>query len=544
MITLHRYTRTPRPNTGNNPPGASGPGINTPVQNQPGNILPAQNQPGNNPPVQNQPSDFPIDLNQPGNNPPPSSSSGSNQSQILPPMHIPPPSVNIVNNPPPPIVQNISSAPNIATGTHPSPQSSVNLPSTRQGDDSQPPPPLAFNFPSTSKGNGSQPPPPLAFNFPSTRQGVGYHPPPPQMHAKLIQNTASTGQVKIRESSGGVLLEGGAGHSGGVITPSQKVQLSEHVQSGNTQVVEFGAGIVRTSTMENDTMYEVASDQSRVGSSVALELNRLQMELTRLQGQVSYNIPRLPPFNKTDPTLWFAQVERIFDLRNITSESAKFNAINMELDSEASACVRDLILMNPTPENIYSSVKAKIIANFSATAEQRFKQLLKGKLTVPDKPSQLLAELRRLNDNNLCPEDFLKAVFFEYLSSSCRSILAPMRNVCLDELAEAADKIYDETQNTANQVSVVDSNPSELSNLISELKEVSKRLANMENDIKSLKKNQRGRSNSSSQSNSRDYQKGNCGNTLCWKHRKFGKKAKSCTPPCSWSDDKGKSSEN
>lgn len=119
-----------------------------------------------------------------------------------------------------------------------------------------------------------------------------------------------------------------------------------------------------------------------------------------------------------------------------------------------------------------------------------------------------------------------------------------MRNVSLDELTEAADKIYDETENTANQVSVVDSNPSELSNLISELKELSKRLSNMENDIKSLKKNQRGRSNSSSQLNSRDNQKGNSCNTLCWKHRKFGKKAKSYTPPCSWSDDKGKSLEN
>ncbi|XP_051176776.1 abl interactor homolog [Leptopilina boulardi] len=159
VAATNQNAGTPRPNTGNNPPGASVPGSNPP----------AQNQPGNNPPVQKQSSDIPIDQNQAGNNPPPSSSSGSNQSQILPPMHIPPPSVNMVNNPPPPIVQNIISAPNLAIGTHPPLQSSVNLPST-------------------SQGNGSQPPPPLAFNLSSTSQGVGNHSPPPQMQVEFGQN--------------------------------------------------------------------------------------------------------------------------------------------------------------------------------------------------------------------------------------------------------------------------------------------------------------------------------------------------------------------
>lgn len=136
-------------------------------------------------------------------------------------------------------------------------------------------------------------------------------------------------------------------------------------------------------------------------------------------------------------------------------------------------------------------------------------------MTLPNKHSQLLEELRRLNDNNLCPEEFLKAVFFEYLSSPCLSILAPMRNVTLDDLAEAADKIKDESFNTSNQISAIDTDSNEKIDLIAEIRDLAKRLSNIESDLQSNKKNQRGRSNSSQRYNNSGKQSINLDKTIC-----------------------------
>ena len=78
---------------------------------------------------------------------------------------------------------------------------------------------------------------------------------------------------------------------------------------------------------------------------------------------------KLPPFWPNDPTLWFAQVEAQFLIRNITTQETRFAYIIGSLQPEVAQEVRD-ILISPPSKDCYTHLKAELIRRTS-TSEQK-----------------------------------------------------------------------------------------------------------------------------------------------------------------------------
>ena len=67
---------------------------------------------------------------------------------------------------------------------------------------------------------------------------------------------------------------------------------------------------------------------------------------------------KLPDFWPSDPELWFAQVEALFEAQNITQEKTKFAHIVRVLPARYASEVRDIILR--PPEQPYKAIKEEL----------------------------------------------------------------------------------------------------------------------------------------------------------------------------------------
>lgn len=164
-----------------------------------------------------------------------------------------------------------------------------------------------------------------------------------------------------------------------------------------------------------------------------------------------YRVPKIPPFFRADPALWFFQTESSFRNSKITDERTKADHIIASLDFEVVACLKDIIVANPQPTDIYQRIKKRIISNYSASAESKLRQLLKGQVLSDGKPSHILSGLRNLNEGS-CSDDVIKSIFMEQLSPQHRAILASVSTTDLNKLAEIADKISENFADNGSQI--------------------------------------------------------------------------------------------
>lgn len=250
----------------------------------------------------------------------------------------------------------------------------------------------------------------------------------------------------------------------------------------------------------------------------------------------SYRIPKIPKFFFDDPTLWFLKVESSFRSARITSSNAQADIVMSELDPEVLLCVRDLMSINPQPDNLYTQMKERIISNSTVSTEARLRQLIKGDIITDGKPSLILNRLRCLSDNK-CNDEVLRTIFLDHLPANHRAILALSNVATLQELAALADKLNDVTQSSCSNVAAITPNSSNQEDIASKLDRVISELAKL-----SQSRNNESRSRSSTPSrsqkekfNSRAKSKNRNESELCWYHNKFAEKATKCVSPCAWS---------
>lgn len=241
-------------------------------------------------------------------------------------------------------------------------------------------------------------------------------------------------------------------------------------------------------------------------------------------GRVSFKVP---PFWRTNPGLWFAQVEAQFATSNIVSDATKYNTVVAAIESSVLAQVSDIIL-GPKENQTFEQLKARLISAFADSEQQRLRKLL-SEVTLDDKkPSQLLREMRELAGKAV-PEDLLKTLWTQRLSSQTKAILSANEGT-LSVLATLADKIQEVTTNS-NVSEVAKSSNTAYDRLERQIAELTKQVA-------SLRSNRgrtpvRGRFRSRGRSSSRNNQ------GQCYYHHKFGDAARKCRQPCAY-----KKSEN
>ena len=231
---------------------------------------------------------------------------------------------------------------------------------------------------------------------------------------------------------------------------------------------------------------------------------------------------KLPEFWKTDPLMWFAQAEAQFALAGVTSDQTKYYHIISKVDQTVLRHISDIVA-NPPEDNKYPAVKAKLIASFELSAEEKFEKLLNSCDLGDARPSHLLAKMRDLATNLNVNDGLMRMLFLQRLPVNLRTVLAVSTNK-LDEVAAMADKMLDVSgpQVAATQQAA----STNVQDLEAQIAALTSKLRRLEANPNRGRSRSPSRHRSSSQSSSQD---------ICWYHRKFRDAAQQCRSPCRYS---------
>lgn len=306
---------------------------------------------------------------------------------------------------------------------------------------------------------------------------------------------------------------------------------------------------------ENTLRQTVARLQAEITTLRAQNTNNVNDEATGSnmthqapRVEAFYRVPKISPFFKADPALWFIQVEASLRNAGITNQITMADTVIAHLDIEAVSLISDLVSV-PDPNNQYNIIKERIVSTFAVSSEAKLRQLLKGQITLDGKPSQILARMRNLSGSS-CSDSVLRSIFLESLPEQCRAVLAASKADSLQDLAQLADTVMDafgqSPQYSAVSSAVVPYTDSAKSGAIAsssttsaleqKIDEMQKQFQKLSAQVRARSRSRGRRLNSSPHRHSRN----RSADGVCRIHLKYGNKANHCIKPCSWksTDDK------
>ena len=101
---------------------------------------------------------------------------------------------------------------------------------------------------------------------------------------------------------------------------------------------------------------------------------------------------KLPDFWPSDPELWFAPAEALFEAQNNTQDMTKFGHVVPVLPAQYASEVRDITLR--PPEAPYTALKTEFQQRVSPSKRQRLQQHLHVEALGDRKPLQLLRQMQ------------------------------------------------------------------------------------------------------------------------------------------------------
>lgn len=264
------------------------------------------------------------------------------------------------------------------------------------------------------------------------------------------------------------------------------------------------------------------------------------------QGAINRINIKIPPFWHDCPEIWFAQVEAQFAVGDVRSDRQRFNTVVGSIESQVLRQVSEAVL-TPPEQNKYENLKRLIIERFAESAQTKIQKLLSALTLGDQKPSQLLAEMRRLGGTTVSDE-LMRTLWLKTLPQHIRAILATSDGD-LSQQAALADKVMEVSQgacvqNVAQQSTFVPHGESALEKQIAQLTRAVELLTHhsRSNETSSPSANHRNRSHSRSRfsqaSRSRQASPTNAPSAVCWYHSKFGNKATRCVDPCVFAETK------
>lgn len=244
------------------------------------------------------------------------------------------------------------------------------------------------------------------------------------------------------------------------------------------------------------------------------------------QSVAAVNCTTLPLFWKEKPDLWFHQIEAKFRRRNIHADNSKYDAVLEALDSLAIMEISDVIETLPDTGK-YEYLKQHLIKRFSLSSERQLHKLLSEIQLGDKKPSQLLRSMRELAKGQ-ASDDLLRAKWLALLPLSVHNTLKVLPKASLNELADVADSIMENTTSSYVMATSSFQTPTTAENRLDSLE---KRMADLATAVEKLSEKigarvtqQRFRSRSKSPNHTGE----------CFYHRKFKEKAQKCLTPCSY----------
>ena len=206
---------------------------------------------------------------------------------------------------------------------------------------------------------------------------------------------------------------------------------------------------------------------------------------------------KLPQFLAARPNVWFQQTEAQFALRGITDSTTKYFYLLTALDPVVAERMAGDVEAVPET-NKYEYLKGKLMEVYGLTDDQKADKLLDLAGIGDWKPSQLCAYIQSLS---VSKDALMRRIFLRQLPEDVRVQAAALDERDLPTLARKADVIM-----------AAKCTP-----------------ASINSSVKPPRRKTPPYSNRT---------------TLCWYHAKFGDKAQSCRPPCTYSSSKQSSPGN
>ncbi|XP_077976158.1 uncharacterized protein LOC144432025 [Styela clava] len=199
---------------------------------------------------------------------------------------------------------------------------------------------------------------------------------------------------------------------------------------------------------------------------------------------------KLPIFWTKNPAVWFHQVEAQFAVRNITTDETKYHYVVAALDENTAASILN-VLNNPPETNKYQDLKEKLTTKCSLTDPERAARLCSMPGLGDGTATELMDNMLALYPVGKTPDFLFRYLFVSHLPPDVRSQLTDILTTTGDDFRKLAKKADD----------ILTAKGYEVTNAVQKTS---------------------------------SFKPSHVLSEMCFYHRKFGKKAKKCRPPCSF----------
>jgi hypothetical protein len=149
----------------------------------------------------------------------------------------------------------------------------------------------------------------------------------------------------------------------------------------------------------------------------------------------------LPPFRPSRPAAWIGQVENIFRMRGVVDQRDQFGYAIAMLGDDDSLAIDDLLEIFPPPPDAFTRLKQRLLATHALTTYERVEQLLEMQPLGGQRPSVLLAHMKRLVPPGEEKGVLFRCLFLKHLPREIRLALAEDHFSPVEALAARADKL-------------------------------------------------------------------------------------------------------
>jgi len=149
----------------------------------------------------------------------------------------------------------------------------------------------------------------------------------------------------------------------------------------------------------------------------------------------------LPPFRPSRPAAWIGQVENIFRMRRVVDQRDQFGYAIAMLGDDDSLAIDDLLEQFPPPPDAFTRLKQRLLSTHALTTYERVEQLLDMQPLGGQRPSVLLAQMKRLIPPGEEKSVLFRCLFIKRLPREIRLALAEDQFSPVEALAARADSL-------------------------------------------------------------------------------------------------------
>ena len=221
---------------------------------------------------------------------------------------------------------------------------------------------------------------------------------------------------------------------------------------------------------------------------------------------------RLPTFWVSKPRLWFAQVDAVFEASNIVRDRTKYIHVLAKLPEQVLESISDIIqeFSDDPPADSFQQLRTRLTGTFGLTQWQQLARLVDHPGLGDMRPSALMNQLLALLPVEEKPTLLFQYLFLRHLPADIRGHLATKQYNSARELATEADFVWDARGGGA----VIGAVPT---------RTASPRGGRRQSPDRGRRRRPQSPSNRPPSTSG-----------LCFYHDRFGNKANSCRPPCTW----------